>query len=282
MQVTKRDVRYEVSSRAYLLRAMSRIAEGSSESLFYAASELRCGIERRMQEYLYAWDHVSKQQKSGWQIAKLGQSLERAFRLGNRVVRWAVHDEVSGSLLICFYHTPVTPQLRARGEKLGDVLHSMKRYRAPDDGWWDTLRTDLVATAEALRVANMLGGPRTWDSRSRFLRCNPAGFDIGSDRRRNGWFEASAVHFINIKFIVGGSACGDVGEGEHFAAFRACSGSGRSAAGRQRRSSTYPPGLPGKLAAACDNPGSGAGAPCCKIPARSQCRPWLRPLSHRH
>src|SRR4051794_25712122 len=40
--------------------------------------------------------------------------------------------------------------------------------------------------------------------------------------------------------------------------------------------------LPGKFAAACDNPGSGAGAPCCKIPASSQCRPWLRPLSHRH
>src|SRR5215813_7024444 len=25
-----------------------------------------------------------------------------------------------------------------------------------------------------------LGGPRSWDSRSRLLRCNPAGFDIGS------------------------------------------------------------------------------------------------------
>src|SRR5207248_8743481 len=43
------------------------------------------------------------------------------------------------------------------------------------------------------------GGPRTWDIRCRFLSCNPARFDIGSDRRRNGWFEASAVHFINIK-----------------------------------------------------------------------------------
>src|SRR5205814_9978657 len=36
------------------------------------------------------------------------------------------------------------------------------------------------------------------------------------------------------------SACGYVGEGEHFPAFRARSGSGGSAAGRQRRSSTYP------------------------------------------
>src|SRR6516165_265316 len=41
-------------------------------------------------------------------------------------------------------------------------------------------------------------------------------------------------------FLVGGGACGDVGEGEHFPAFRACSGSGGSAAGRQSRSSTYP------------------------------------------
>src|SRR5215475_7501279 len=98
-----------------------------------------------------------------------------------------------------------------------------------------------LAPANALLdTIENLGGPRSWDSRSRLLRCNPAGFDIGSGRRRNGWFEASAVHFIYIKFIVGGGACGDVGEGEHFPAFRACSGSGGSAAGRQRRSSTYP------------------------------------------
>ena len=38
-------------------------------------------------------------------------------------------------------------------------------------------------------------------------------------------------------------ACGYVGEGEHFPAFRARSGSGGSAAGRQRRSSTYPQAL---------------------------------------
>src|SRR5260370_22931880 len=39
---------------------------------------------------------------------------------------------------------------------------------------------------------------------------------------------------------VGGCAGGDVGEGEHFPAFRVRSGCGGSAAGRQHRSSTYP------------------------------------------
>src|SRR5438552_19165948 len=41
-------------------------------------------------------------------------------------------------------------------------------------------------------------------------------------------------------------------------------------------------GLLGKFAAACDNPGSGAGAPCCKSPARRQYRSWLRRHSHKH
>src|ERR1700726_2250355 len=51
---------------------------------------------------------------------------------------------------------------------------------------------------------------------------------------------ANLLHFINIKSFIGCGACGYVGEGEHFPAFRACSGSGGSAAGRRSRSSTYP------------------------------------------
>jgi hypothetical protein len=48
------------------------------------------------------------------------------------------------------------------------------------------------------------------------------------------------VHFINIKPFVGCGAYGYVGEGEHFPAVRACSGSRGSGAGPQRRSSTDP------------------------------------------
>src|ERR1700730_6070586 len=84
-------------------------------------------------------------------------------------------------------------------------------------------------------------GTRKRDSRSRVLRCSPTGFDVGSDRgERDGWFDDFTVHFINIKSFVGCGACGYVGEGEHFPAFRAGSGGGGSGAGRQSRSSTYP------------------------------------------
>ena len=75
------------------------------------------------------------------------------------------------------------------------------------------------------------------------LRCSPAGFDVGSDRSGcDGWFDEFAIYFISSKIIVGGT-CRDVGKGEHFPAFRAGSASGGSAAGRQRRSSTYPQAL---------------------------------------
>src|SRR5260370_24250231 len=57
---------------------------------------------------------------------------------------------------------------------------------------------------------------------------------------RDGWFGEPIVHFINIKSFIGCGACGYVGEGGDFPAFRACSGSGGSAAGRRSRSSTYP------------------------------------------
>jgi hypothetical protein len=133
---------------------MIRIDEGSSEALFYAAFEL-CGIEARMQEYLHAWDHVSKKKKTGWRIAELGRNIEQAFHSGNTFVRWAVRDEQTNNLIVCLYHTPVTKKLRAQGVRLGNFLHCMKRHQTPDDNWWAKLRTDLREIAGALRIANM-------------------------------------------------------------------------------------------------------------------------------
>ena len=43
---------------------------------------------------------------------------------------------------------------------------------------------------------------------------------IGTD------IDESAIYLINTKSLIGGCACGDVGKGEHFPAFRVGSGSG--------------------------------------------------------
>jgi len=155
-------MKYSVSSRAYLDRAHEALRNGASEHLFYAAFELRCGIEARMNEYLEGWAHVSKKKKNGWRIPEIARNLEETFRLGHKSVRWAVHEEDSGKLLVVFYYTPVGPRLQAAGKKLGNYLHSMKQFRPPEDSWWQTFRSELDAAATDLAKATrgtLLGPP---------------------------------------------------------------------------------------------------------------------------
>jgi len=153
---------YSTSSRDYLLRARECLREETPQALFYAALELRCGIGSRMSQYLDVWEHVSKRKKEGWRIADLARGAEEAFRLGNKIVRWAVHDPASGGLLAVFYYTPVTPTLQKHGERLGNYLHSMKRFRKQDDPWWGEFREDLETITAQLELANrgtLLGPP---------------------------------------------------------------------------------------------------------------------------
>ena len=153
---------YEITSRDYLKRALVQLAEGSEQALFYAAFELRCGIEARMRQYLRAREDVSAKKANGWQLNKLAREIESAFITGNKFIRIGVRHKDSKELAICLYHTPVTAALKAQGEKLGDVLHEMKENRTSDDSWWVKFRTELTETAAALRMANrgiLLGPP---------------------------------------------------------------------------------------------------------------------------
>jgi hypothetical protein len=74
---------YRSDSRSYLARALGFLKKGRAEDLFYAAFELRCGIEARLQEYLEVQGHLSKKQKQGWRIADLGNKASRAFSTGD-------------------------------------------------------------------------------------------------------------------------------------------------------------------------------------------------------
>ena len=132
------------------------------DALFYAAFELRCGIESRMSEYLEVWEHISKKKKKGWRIAEMGRNVEEYFKTGNKIVRWAMTDKQTGELIVCVYYTPVTSSLRKEGEKLGNFLHSMKKYRKPEDPFWAKHRNELERIYSQLAVANkgtLLGPP---------------------------------------------------------------------------------------------------------------------------
>jgi hypothetical protein len=153
---------YYADSRSYLQRARARLDEKNEEAIFYAAFELRCGIEARMQEYLGAQSHISKSKKSGWKIAKLGKTIERAFKLGDRIARIIITDSSTNETLQTLYYTPVTLSLRKSGQQLGDFLHAIQDHRKLDDLWWKSRRSFLESIYAELEKSNsgtLLGPP---------------------------------------------------------------------------------------------------------------------------
>jgi hypothetical protein len=152
---------YRYDSRSYLWRARELLNTGAPAGLFYAAFELRCGIEARMQEYLEVAEDISEKRKEGWQIAKLSKDLERAFKIGDKAMEITVeHPELTEACKI--YYTPVSPTLRKQAQQLGDYLHAMKIHRPQTDKWWDSFRELLNATRDELALATkgiMVGPP---------------------------------------------------------------------------------------------------------------------------
>lgn len=151
---------YDVSSRDYLKRAKWCLRQTDNKYLFYAAFEIRCGVEARMQEYLGAQKHISKRKKQGWKIATLGKNIESVFKLGQKDAVLKLRDEKTNELLLEARYTPVKAELKKRTQKIGKYLHSMTKKHDCDDQFWKYLRTELeimVAQLEEATSGRMLG-----------------------------------------------------------------------------------------------------------------------------
>ena len=150
---------YKNTSRAYLNRAKQHLDSEAHESLFYAAFELRCGIESRSAEYLEPYDHVPNSVKETWRFAHLRRGMEKAFEIGDKIARLAILER-GGKERAVFYFTPVTSELLKRGERIGEYLHALKT--TPNENWWQETRKFLDETSQQLRVATtgtLLGPP---------------------------------------------------------------------------------------------------------------------------
>ena len=145
---------YRIDSIGYLRRARVRLDEGTRESLFYAAFELRCGTESRLQDYLDAREDIAKHKKQGWNIMGSAKELDRILRLGDTIFEACMVDEHDERVL-ALYYTPVTAQLReAAGGRLHDLLHAMKRSFEDGDRWWSGTRSFLEQIYSDLAFAN--------------------------------------------------------------------------------------------------------------------------------
>ncbi|MET0012041.1 MAG: hypothetical protein ABW088_00170 [Sedimenticola sp.] len=145
---------YGIESRDYLKRAKEQLKKDTNESLFYAALELRSGIEARMLEYLEVQKHVSKKKRTGWQVAKLARNIEDAFRLGDKDAVLRMRDPDSHEVVFEVRYTPVKRSLREKAEILGNYLHSAKRYYPDDHEYWLKFRELLSEGISELEHAN--------------------------------------------------------------------------------------------------------------------------------
>lgn len=153
---------YGTHSQNYVERARLRLAEQKREGLFYAALEIRLGVEVRMKEYLAVQHHISKAKKEGWRVAHLGKSLESAFRTGDKVIQLRILDRESKELLWVLYYTPVTKRLQKMAQRLGDYLHAPDASADRSDQWWKGFRQLLETAWLELKKATtgaLIGAP---------------------------------------------------------------------------------------------------------------------------
>lgn len=194
---------YGISSRDYLARARVQLDSSAYEGLFYAAFELRCGIQARMQQYLEAHEDVARRKKNEWHIGKLGRSVEQAFRLGDRIAEVTVCDSKTSEALEVFYYTPVTSRLRKRGEQLGDLLHAMRKRRPLSDSWWQTTRDVLEDTLRQLEIANRgtLLGPLLREKGGDTVHMYAEAFDATPAKRLVGRLTIGTQTIIRVRYL---------------------------------------------------------------------------------
>jgi hypothetical protein len=150
---------YSTASRAYLTRALQRLKGGTTEGLFYAAFELRCGVEARLQEYLHPHEFIPLSQRTEWRTGKLHRTAEQNFLIGDKVQRVRIYE--GDTHLATLFYVPVTSRLKTITERLGDYLHALKQYHPPSDAYWGTFRALLAEGAALLEeaTAGTLLGP---------------------------------------------------------------------------------------------------------------------------
>ncbi len=193
---------YQISARAYLVRAKNRLNEGTQIALFYAAFELRAGIQARMQEYLRAQEFVAQGKKEDWELGKLGRSIGEAFQLGDRIAQVSVYDDKNGELIDDLYYTPVTSELQRQGERLGELLHAMQQFRTDKDLWWRETRARLEGIWRQLEIAcsgTLLAPPLQYAENR--IRLQNELLDETASARFRSKFKPGVTALIHVQYL---------------------------------------------------------------------------------
>ena len=140
---------YDADSGSYLARAKKCFEREEPEFLFYTALELRCYIETRQNEYLWAAERYRKSWPKRWNIGQQNSELRKIYAK-EQIQRIIQRFEDGYELFMEF--VPVTTALKLRGEKLGSLLHSQDKKLVKNQ--LDVIRSDLEMTFGECEICN--------------------------------------------------------------------------------------------------------------------------------
>jgi hypothetical protein len=189
---------YGTTSRDYLARARALRAIGTPDALFYAAFEIRCGVEARLHEYMAGAAKVATVKRGLWQIRNLMREVEGVFGVySNAVVATLILLDTGEKLKL--EYTPVSPELKKVGELLGEFLHFTPSHRASSKRFLDRLSVLVDDGISGLAFATrgvLLGPPTGSGPKSEQIRLM---FEEGS---MPSYIKAGTKMKINMKFIL--------------------------------------------------------------------------------
>jgi hypothetical protein len=162
---------YDTSSRGYLARAKSNFDCQENVSLFYAAFELRCGVEARLKEYVVKGhaDSVSFR-KIPWKIKKLAKMLAGSSKIHDKRFIFTFIHPKTGEKHYAAYN-PVSGKLRKIAEKLGDYLHCADQNQVLKPMFFSQFRRLVKQGIEELALATagtLIAPPVTGLGKMRF------------------------------------------------------------------------------------------------------------------
>ena len=140
-----------VSAVSYLSRAQALRKSGEKASLIYAALELRCGVEARLQAHASVAKGISKRQAEQWEIKKLARTLDQAFGLGDSML--LVFLSMEDGRACQFIYAPVSSRLQEIAKRCGDYLHALPPERVASREFWSELRSMLTEGCGLLELA---------------------------------------------------------------------------------------------------------------------------------
>ena len=156
---------YAVRASDYLVRAQQE-RRADPARLFYAALELRCGVEARLHEYR---DAIRKRRRDNtWQVRLLKRDVESVVDKFEKPVTIYFHvPEIGGRVPLRY--VPISDELKSIVEHLGDYLHCVAAAKLQQSGFWVEF-TILIDRGIALLWAAVSGdllAPPMWQNKGR-------------------------------------------------------------------------------------------------------------------